>query len=361
MATEEAVNDVMGLISAAAFDSGTWAAALLGVMEVTHSTAAQLVGWQDETIPGQLMVNFDPDLLSLWMELGGHTYANPMMRAGEALKMMTSLCEQDVMSEDYRRHSALWQDFHEVHHIPHMRFGKVWSEGDGHLVLAAMQDRRRGPMSTLDQAVFQTLLQAVNGAASVARTVGRSRAHLITGSFDMMAGAVFVMDHFGHVLGASAAAEAFLSTSKTMRVAARRIHLSDIAAMDRLQGAIAMLNRPYGLAAPVHGVSIRVGDKASRAVCLKIMRAPAVGYRLPMDACLVAVLDTVELAGGLTPTEQDVLQALRAGARLRDIALQRGVSLETIRTQAKSIYGKLGVSGRIELMTLQGSGSRTAR
>jgi len=54
----------------------------------------------------------------------------------------------------------------------------------------------------------------------------------------------------------------------------------------------------------------------------------------------------------LTPREADVLDQLRLGHSNAEIAVALGVSIETVRTHARSVFRKLGVKGRRELTTL---------
>ncbi len=74
-----------------------------------------------------------------------------------------------------------------------------------------------------------------------------------------------------------------------------------------------------------------------------ILVEPVFGTPTPADA------RGATAAFGLTKTEGEILVALLEGATLNDIANRRGVSVETVRSQAKSIYAKTGTSGRSEL------------
>lgn len=51
---------------------------------------------------------------------------------------------------------------------------------------------------------------------------------------------------------------------------------------------------------------------------------------------------------GFTPTERELAVLLSSERNLADIARERGVSLNTVKSQVRSIYAKLGVSGRAE-------------
>lgn len=56
----------------------------------------------------------------------------------------------------------------------------------------------------------------------------------------------------------------------------------------------------------------------------------------------------------LTPRESDVLEGLRQGRSNAEIASQLEVSVETVRTHARRIYTKLGVSSRRDLSRAAG-------
>lgn len=53
----------------------------------------------------------------------------------------------------------------------------------------------------------------------------------------------------------------------------------------------------------------------------------------------------------LTPREADVLEQLQLGHSNAEIAIALSVSIETVRTHARSVFRKLGVKGRHELAT----------
>ena len=60
-------------------------------------------------------------------------------------------------------------------------------------------------------------------------------------------------------------------------------------------------------------------------------------------------------AGGLTPRESDVLAELQRRRANAQIASDLHISIETVRTHARNIYRKLGVSSRRELLASQAS------
>ena len=57
----------------------------------------------------------------------------------------------------------------------------------------------------------------------------------------------------------------------------------------------------------------------------------------------------------LTPREADVLELLQGGATNAQIAQALAIGLETVRTHARNIYRKLGISSRRELARIVGA------
>jgi DNA-binding NarL/FixJ family response regulator len=58
------------------------------------------------------------------------------------------------------------------------------------------------------------------------------------------------------------------------------------------------------------------------------------------------------LPDGLTPSERAVLEAVLRGLSNSDISRERGTSVHTIRNQIASVFRKLGVKSRLELVCL---------
>ncbi|BAJ74652.1 DNA-binding HTH domain-containing proteins [Microbacterium testaceum StLB037] len=73
--------------------------------------------------------------------------------------------------------------------------------------------------------------------------------------------------------------------------------------------------------------------------------AAGIGEFLP--AVAAPALPVGEVVG-FTPAERELAILLSSELPLTDIARERGVSLNTVKSQVRSIYGKLGVNGRAE-------------
>jgi DNA-binding CsgD family transcriptional regulator len=76
--------------------------------------------------------------------------------------------------------------------------------------------------------------------------------------------------------------------------------------------------------------------------------------RFQVDGTEMAILSfPIDADGGrtpLTPAEHAIVDAILAGKRNADIARERGTATRTIANQVASIYRKLGVRSRAELV-----------
>src|SRR5918997_594574 len=77
---------------------------------------------------------------------------------------------------------------------------------------------------------------------------------------------------------------------------------------------------------------------------------------LPRSAAAEGGSDSLSLQGSdlLTPREADVLELLQEGATNAQIAHTLSIGIETVRTHARNIYRKLGISTRRELARFGG-------
>ena len=64
---------------------------------------------------------------------------------------------------------------------------------------------------------------------------------------------------------------------------------------------------------------------------------------------------------GWTEAEAEVAREIAAGTSLRDVAERRGVGVETVRTQLKSVFRKAGVSSQAGLVRLLTNAAATLR
>jgi DNA-binding NarL/FixJ family response regulator len=85
---------------------------------------------------------------------------------------------------------------------------------------------------------------------------------------------------------------------------------------------------------------------------------PRSASMMPAGAASLGVADGFDLPGPdlMTPREADVLELLQKGASNAQIAQELHIGIETVRTHARNIYRKLGISSRRDLAKLTRDG-----
>ncbi|MGH6862556.1 MAG: helix-turn-helix transcriptional regulator [Phyllobacterium sp.] len=171
------------------------------------------------------------------------------------------------------------------------------------------------------------------------------------------AGMIIVGEH-AYIKTASKRGQAGLAEGKSVRRTATGRLLLCADAADRCMQA--MLDRNYdGMKV---GVFYVAGDKLTLIRIEKdrfsmYFEGPTVVVLLEQRGVSTRIVDVAHLASihSLTCAERRALTGILAGKTTEEIAHEACLSLETIRTQLKSLYAKTGTAGRNELL-LQASG-----
>ena len=323
-----------------------------GLAEVTGSRSSQIVGWS----PGDAFAvhhNFDGSIFETWLALGGATDVNPLVRVGRRLPVLGAVSEHEIMSSDERRRSAIW-NIYETAEIPHVRSGKAWSDGTHDVMFSVLRSAREGPIAGEALRAFDRLVRVAASVVRVRRVFGAESARLVAGALDAVAAPALVLDGFGRVIDVSQAAGSELRPGGPLSLAQGRLRVGDQRADAALQAAIRrLLSAARGGGGTGIDAVVELGP-----VSLHLALAPAAAND-PLGAAprLIALLEPGGL-GVLTEAERRVAESALKGLGLADIARARGVSIETVRSQLKAVYGKLGVNGRAGLQARFGRASR---
>lgn len=228
-------------------------------------------------------------------------------------------------------------------------------DGVGLVGLATLRKRGEGRTTPAQLRVFARAAAAARRAVRLQERLEGQQAQLLAGTFDALAMPAFVLDARGRVLARSEAAEALLSAG-------------DVVLCDGIpsgRGTPHSLRRAVGLltmeGGPAH-VQLRVDRKEQRsALYIEGFRLPARTLslgRLP-HAILVEKRTRRDRAGvaaflgaiyRLTAAESHIAMRMYEGRSRDDIATERGVTVETLRGQIKSVYAKLGVANEAGLV-----------
>jgi len=107
---------------------------------------------------------------------------------------------------------------------------------------------------------------------------------------------------------------------------------------------------PAGIMAGRLSAAMRGEPAISPAIARRVLarfRAPAAAAR-PSDR---TVAETAEHHADLTPRELQVLRLIAQGMTLSEVASALGISINTVKTQVKRVYERLGVGSRVAAAT----------
>lgn len=167
----------------------------------------------------------------------------------------------------------------------------------------------------------------------------------------MLAFAAIVIDRVGRIVAMTAAADYIARTGEF--IATRQGRIEGITANDTI--AINNAIRTFMETGYHTGHSqtfLLAGTKGNIA---NVQIAPLLRSQRSLDGAVAIMgiepLETSARAlSRLTAAETEVAIALLAGWRATEIACERNVSVETVRSQIKSIYAKFDVKGHVEFI-----------
>lgn len=185
----------------------------------------------------------------------------------------------------------------------------------------------------------------------------QTRAGLGWAALDSLSTAVLLLEADGRIAAANAAAERLLQNESALHCHQQRLLPHDIATSSRL---LQLLNaataiRPRGGTLALPGCSLRLSVlPLSPESPWRASLAEPVALVLIDDPCAAATPDAswLQMLYGLTPAEARLAGVLAHDHSPVECAELLGVSLATIRTQLRALFGKTGTRRQAELARL---------
>jgi DNA-binding CsgD family transcriptional regulator len=174
--------------------------------------------------------------------------------------------------------------------------------------------------------------------------------------------AMFLCDAHGQVMRFNAEAEEIVRNQKGITIRNNRLEFSDAGLQRAVQASVFEACRSKGL----HGVTAhhrhnaRLGATRWRIEVSRIQRLAGAAHWQAMPVLALVTLSkppsaedaarALQRSAGLTKAETDIVGSLVMGLPTREIADRRRTSVETVRSQVKTILSKCGCSSRAELI-----------
>jgi DNA-binding CsgD family transcriptional regulator len=356
------VLDLVGLIYDAVPDASRWQAFLESFVHATRSDRGTLALF-GSTLPGCQIIcwyGWKDQEIRVYMERyaaidpwGAHD------RLGEG-----EVCaSEDLCPLDTFQNTVVFREFYGPCQILHGCGGIILRTDAGTSALTVARGKERGPCDESVLSLFRNLMPHLRRAALLHGDHASMRAQLatFTGHLDRYPQAFFLTGADARVIYANAAARETIAGPDCLAVRNGRLSLA--AAYQReLQDAIATVTGGTGL--PLRNVELPRGTGKSP-YHLLVMNVPSLGA-LPLGtsqpAAAILVIDSESAIEpdlailrelfALTPAEARVTGRLVLGRSVEEIASESGVSVETVRSQVRSILAKTNTGRQGELISL---------
>ena len=345
----------------AALDPSQWMVVRQELADATGSSRAELVGFGG---PGFVsftwVTSADEGLLQDFLSIGGGSpCANFRLAADDGHSILTVADERayDRARKHLKRHDYL--DFCEQHQMVFGCQTTLVRENNGLVGMSLLRSREDGRTDEAVQAIFASAAAAARTAVRMQRAIELRGHELLSGALEAFPAPCLLLDGFGQIGAASEAAERMIGASSVLALGGRHLCITDPGSSRRfdlaLRSVLGIERRPH--------VRLAFGQSAMPELVLDLFRLPDRDWSLPFAArAMVMMRDprairsgaAAELVStfGLTCAEAEIVIALSSGSSRDEIADRRGVSVETLRSQLRSVYSKTGCSRETELVLL---------
>lgn len=339
---------------------GGWESALGFLAEATGSMRAQLVGFGGaRALPFNWITNISARELALFAEIDGHAPSLNFRVAADRVAKREIVFEADydeavadLDGDDYR-------DFCEQTHMPYGCQTMLVCQ-DGAVGLALLRSRRDGRTDERIRTIFREAAGAARIAVRMQVALEQQGNLLVADCLEAMSAACLLFDGRGRLRTCTAAAEEQLSGLDHLRLRDDRLIAQDPVLAARLDRAFAGLTRPDG---QNHvRLSLRTASAALPAIELDLFRIRRREWSFGFEPNVIGVIRSgarnvpthaaLAAAFGFTPAESAIAASLSQGKSRQEIARERGVAVETLRGQLKTLYAKSGCRREAELVAL---------
>lgn len=338
-----------------------WQAALTGVAAATGSRAAQLIGIGPASdVQFNFFTGLDPGIREAYVA-GGYSdpAVNPRVRIALETPTLSTVAESDFLTPHGHRDDRHYREFAAPWDIPFSCLSPLGRYHGVLAVLAVFRSHGQGHISSVERERFTQMAPHAKAAVAARSVLEGQGSLLLTGAFEALSIAAFVCDRAGQVAALTPAAERIAERASHVTVRHGQLVAARDAQAPGLQAAIAAAVARTGAILTTVVVMNRARDV--QPLVLDVIALPSVPHELAFNPRVLVVArgssrspgETAALlrhAYGLSASEADIAVRLAAGADVAEIAVARGVTVSTIRSQIKSVLAKAGVRRQLELV-----------
>ena len=267
-------------------------------------------------------------------------------------------CEQFVPSATYERSRIYNEWIRPMGDDTFHCLGGVVQRGGIHGKIGLHRGRAQKSFSAAELRSLQDSVSHIGRMFEIRSKLDRATHYgrTLHATLDLVGHAVLILSPAGVLVECNRVGEAMLRRADALLLRQRQVKARDAkddeAFQTAMRAAVAagasqasaiFVHRENGLPYVLSIATARIGD--TRRIIV-IASNPS-----DRDASLVSRIRTLY---GLTRAEAEVAEALSAGKPLEQLSAERGVALNTVRTQMKNIYAKLDCSRQSELVARVG-------
>lgn len=335
------------LFGQAALEPELWPVALDAFAAATRSEQAQLVGFGPR-FGGFNWVNHAPSgMLEAFTEVEREPDLNFRIKASQQSPRATVVFEKDY---DAARPLLSGDSYLDLCNDWDILYGcqtDLVATSDRLVGMALLRTRRDGPTDAAARETFAAIRPAARAAVALQSAVERGGHQLVAGALEAVGAACFVLDRSWRAGAMTPMAELLIEQGHFVLVDGRPLPRDGSAARKIVAHSRRILS---GRAA---GAEL-IAHTAQGPMRITLSVLPPRDWQLgfgpyalmtakPSSGMSVADIDRMRAAFGLTNAEAAVAQLMLAGHRRDAIARMRGTSAETLRSQMRNIFAKLGV------------------
>lgn len=365
--------DVVGLIYEASYRPAEWSTVLRRVAEATGSSSAALV-YRDEAYPRANFVyahGIPTETFQAYMERYIHLDPFVDLIAKNLPLGQVSAEHLLVSSREELRNIApeFYDEFMIPHDLYHIGGSGLLLDGERMAAIAIQRNRALGPWREEQLARLACLTEHFQRAFRIHREFTRLRVqeYALYAMLDQLVIGLVLVDRNEHVIYSNPVARLALKSHPAVNMRGKRITATDVESARALSNHISRaVNRAHDTVSERGGIiGLRHADSDYPLVMLITpVTDLKQAFRLDDESAAVAIFisdpqhmqaidpDALQEIYNLSRAEAEVAVALANGMNMKDISAAKEVSLETVRSQLKSVYRKTGTNGQSDLIRL---------
>jgi DNA-binding CsgD family transcriptional regulator len=352
-------------ISEAAFDVAAWMPALGWIARAGGGWAAQLMGVHP--LFGLLfsfLHGIAPDTTTEFMvEFEARGGENPDInpRARILSREDYEVCRDgDLAPEDEIAHSEFMQDYLYRYDNAASRLARLPGVRGTKLVAVIGRSASQSEFDAADHASFAALLPHVHDAVGLCASLEQRGAKLMAGALEAISYPAFVIDGSHAIVSLTPEADAMLQSGKIVHARRGYLEAFDWRTNALLQDAMRLACLKPGVTWRSQISSVLFHEPRDGLCVAEVAPLPSSSDNLRFGPLAVVafgrqrhkadVAKLVRQGFDLTRAEAEIALSLLSGTATLQIAMERKSSIETVRTQIKSVFQKIEVDSRAALM-----------